>query len=708
MENLLLKRTSPYLMRLFAHRPRTLLVLAGILVLVVAGACGALYHAFTSDLPNLETLKDYRPRLSTQIFDDQGELIGTLAFEKRELVPMEEVPEVLRLAVIAAEDAKFYSHEGLDFTGILRALLKNLLAREIVQGGSTITQQVVKSLLLTPEKSYSRKIREAILAYRLERSLSKDEILYLYLNQIYFGSGAYGVRTASKTYFGHDVQNVDLAEAALLAGLPRAPSRYSPARNPELARERQLYVLNRMLEEGFVTRSQVDAALAKPLRILAADESKNGPAPYVVDKVRDYLIERYGKDAAFAGGLRVYTTVRRQEQEAAEDALKSGAEAYRKRHPRKGGSTSGGGAAPDDELQGALISIELPQGYVRAMVGGMDYGRSQFNRAMDARRQPGSAFKGLLYAAALDKGFTPASIVVDSPIVFHDPVLEEEWKPRNYSRYFVGPTTVRDALAHSRNVVTVKILQEIGVSYAIQYAQRLGIQSRLNPELSLALGTSEVTLLELVRAYSVFACQGMRIEPILVRRVEDHEGNLLEEREPKAERAVSAETAYLMTSLLQSVVQEGTGRAASALGVPCAGKTGTTNDFHDAWFIGYTCDRITGVWMGFDQPRSLGPGETGGRLAAPVWTEFMKKVVRHDGPKEFPIPPGIVFARVDTQTGLLAGPNTAEARLECFREGTEPSEISGENLETDEADFFRQEMNLPAPGALPPDSETLD
>lgn len=695
-------------MSCFTRPFRAVLIALAILLLMAIGAFGALYYAFTSDLPNLETLRDYRPRLATQVFDDTGVLIGTLFLEKRELVPLEEVPEVMRLAVIAAEDSKFYSHEGLDFTGILRAMLKNLLAREIVQGGSTITQQVVKSLLLTPEKSYSRKIREAILAYRLERSLSKDEILYLYLNQIYFGSGAYGVRTAAKTYFGHDVTEVNLAEAALLAGLPKAPSRYSPVRNPELARERQTYVLNRMLEEGFVTRPQVDAALASPVRILASEDSGSGSVSYVVDKVRDSLLETYGRDATLCGGLRVYTTVRRDEQAAAEQALRAAAEAYRKRHSPRKSESRDGDTQQDEELQGALLSIELPQGYIRAMVGGMDYGRSQFNRAMDARRQPGSAFKGPLYAAALDKGFTPASIVVDSPIVFHDPVLEEKWKPRNYSRYFVGPTTVRDALAHSRNVVTIKILRDIGVSYAIRYAQRLGIRSPLSPELSLALGTSEVTLFDLVTAYSVFGCQGLRVEAILIRRITDAEGNVLEEREPKAEPAISPETAYLMTSLLQSVVQEGTGRAAAALGVPCAGKTGTTNDFHDAWFIGYTPDRITGVWMGFDRPRSLGPGETGGRLAAPVWVDFMKRVLPHGRAREFPAPPGIVFARIDTQTGLLAGPMSASARLECFRMGTEPNEISSETPETDEIDFFRQELEALPPEALPPENEALD
>ena len=695
-----------------SRRLRRFLAVIVSLAFVASIATGILYRVFTADLPSIETLKDYRPQLVTEVFDDSGEQIGEFFFERRELVLLSDVPDVLRRAVIAAEDAKFYSHEGLDFMGILRALLKNLLAGEIVQGGSTITQQVVKSLLLTPEKSYRRKAREAILAYRLEKDLSKDEILFLYLNQIYFGNGAYGVRTASKTYFGHDVTEVDLAEAAMLAGLPRAPSRYSPVRNLPLAEERQRYVLSRMGEEGLAGSDEIEAAMKKPLGILTQQEMNLTVAPYFLDVVRQYLVERYGKERTFGGGLRVYTTLRRVEQTVAQEALKTAVQAYRKRHPgksRKEGAAAGGEIAGDeDELQGALVSLELPGGYLRAMVGGMDYTKSQFNRAVDARRQPGSAFKGPLYAAALDKGYTPASIVVDSPIVFNDPVLDEKWKPRNYSRYFVGPTTLRDALAHSRNVVTIKVLRDIGVSYAIRYVQRLGVHSPLTPDLSLALGTSDVSLLELVGVYSVFACHGERPEPIWVKQVLDPDGNVLEESSPRVERIISAETAYLMTNLLESVVQEGTGTAARALGLPCAGKTGTTNDFRDAWFIGYTPDRITGVWMGYDEPRSLGSGETGGRLAAPVWVQYMKGVLKGSQSTEFPVPTGIVFAKVDTQTGLLAGPDSKSARLECFLEGTEPQESSGDSGGIEEIDLFREELNTPGPSSLPHGSDPID
>lgn len=673
---------------------------AGLILLILAAvAVIFVYRFFTVDLPNIETLRDYRPCLATQVFDEEGGIIGSFYIEKRELVPMDQVPVVLRQAIIAAEDANFYHHEGLDFFGILRALVKNIRAGEIVQGGSTITQQVVKSLLLTPERSLKRKIREAILAYRLERSLSKDEILYLYLNQIYFGHGAYGVQTASKNYFGHGVEEVDLAEAALLAGLPQAPSRYSPAKHPERARQRQIYVLDQMLNEGMIKEDEREEALEKQIDILPLQDINLQTAPYFVDYVREYLLRNYGKDATFCGGLQVKTTLRREAQKTAQEAVRFGVEQYRKRHPEE---ETGESPSP---LQGALISMDLPEGTIRAMVGGVDYRISQFNRAIHAKRQPGSAIKPFIYAAALDKGYTPASIVVDSPVVFHDPVLEEKWKPKNYSRRFVGPTTLRDALTHSRNVVTIKVLRNIGITYAIRYVKQLGIQSPLSPDLSLALGSSETTLLEMVSAYAVFACQGKRPVPIFIHSITDSEGNLLEAHEPILQEAIRPQTAFLMTNLMQSVVKEGTGRAVRSLGLPSAGKTGTTNDFRDAWFIGYTPDKIVGVWIGYDQPRNLGERESGGRVAAPVWLYYMKGVSKDLSGMPFPVPSGIVFVNVDTRTGLLANPRSEKTRLECFLEGTEPQESIGDMWEREEVDFF-QEEDLGSPASTPSQEES--
>jgi penicillin-binding protein 1A len=696
-------------------------------MLAAAIGAGVLYRIFTADLPKILTLKDYRPRVVSEVLSEDGNVIGEFFIEKRELVQMESVPKVLHDAIIAAEDANFYQHEGLDFFGIIRALIKNIRAGGIVQGGSTITQQVVKSLLLTPERSLKRKIREAILAYRLERSLEKDEILYLYLNQIYFGHGAYGVQVAAKNYFGHDVSQVDLAEAALLAGLPRAPSRYSPARrgNTDLARERQKYVLEQMVKEGMITQEEMDHALARPILVVPKAkpveerEEQKGPiskeeilgqpepirilpihnanmetAPYFIDVVREYLLQKYGKERTFCGGLRVYTSLREDDQRAAEEAVQYGVATYLERHEEDPS------VDPDNPLDGALLAMDLPEGYIRAMVGGVDYSRSQYNCAVRAQRQPGSAIKPLIYAAALDKGYTPATIVVDSPLVFNDPVLEETWKPKNYSRYFVGPTTLRDALTHSRNVVTIKILRDIGVSYAIRYARQLGVKSTLSPDLSLALGSSEVTLQELLVAYAIFPLDGQRPEPILIHKVCDANGQVLEEHHPSAKEVMSPQTAYLMTSLLQSVVKEGTGRAVRPLGVPCAGKTGTTNEFRDAWFIGFTPERIAGVWIGHDQPKNLGKRESGGRVAAPVWLHYMKNTLGTGSRKSFSMPAGIVFARIDTKTGLLASRSSKKTRLECFTEGTEPKEFSPEEGDQDEVDFFKEEFDSVAPSPM--------
>jgi penicillin-binding protein 1A len=723
--------------------------------------------------------------MATAILDENNEIIGEFFLERRIPVPIEQIPKILTQAVIAAEDAKFYSHEGLDFMSILRAMIKNIAAGEVVQGGSTITQQVVKSLLLTPERSLRRKVREAVLAYRLEKYLSKDEILYLYLNQIYFGNGAYGVQAAAQNYFGCTVEELNLAQCALLAGLPRAPSRYSPVKNPTLARERQHYVLNRMVEAGFITKNQADEAARTPCTIREREDSNLQIAPYYVEYVREYVADKYGKDLLYQGGLKVYTALRREDQKAAQEAIEYGVRAYEKRHPFRGplrhldedeiqkldthGLDKWGDrlqrgemypglvikASPGDqgimvrvgdatakilgkelmwassvegsvllrrgdvvevrvkeirpdgevifsieqepELQGALFSMDLPDGYVRAMVGGLDFRKSPFNRAIQAVRQPGSAFKPIIYAAALDKGYTPATIVVDSPIVFQDSILEETWKPQNYTGDFVGPITVREALAHSRNIVTIKVLQDIGVPYLIRYAKGLGIKSPLTPYLSLALGTSSVTLLELTEAYSVFACQGDRPVPVFIKRILDRDGRVLEENEPRKESIISPQTAYLVTSLLKSVIEEGTGKGVSVLGVPCAGKTGTTNDYVDAWFMGYTPDKITGVWVGYDQPQGLGEKETGARAAAPIWLYYMKKSMKGDPTRDFPIPEGIIFAKIDTTTGLLSTPNSEKTKLECFKEGTEPTisaEEYGKKEEEEETEFFMKELEL--------------
>ena len=648
------------------------------------------YVYFTTDIPSVEALKTYAPPTVTQFYSDDGGVIEEFFIEKREVIPLSRMPDHLIQAFVAGEDARFFKHKGLDYVAILRALFRNIFSGEIVQGGSTITQQVVKSLLLTPEKSFSRKLREAILAYRIEKYLSKEEILFLYLNQIYLGHGAYGVATAAETYFGKQVEELTLAESALLAGLTQAPSRNSPFQNPDQAKKRQTYVLDRMAEEGSISSEDLQSALRTPLRLVSNPVSPLENAPYFVEHVRKYVEEKYGKDALYKKGLRVYTTVDGGMQKAAEGVLELGLKEIEKRQKY---STQTASAS----LEGALISFDLDTGYVKALVGGRDYRRSQFNRVTQARRQTGSAFKPIIYAAALDRNYTPASIIVDSPILFK--WGDKEWRPKNFEREFRGAVTVRNALTHSVNVVTVKIAQDLGIDYLQDYARSLGISSPLHGDLSMALGSSALSLFELSKAYGVFANAGKTFRPIFVKKILDQQGNLLEENFPlflsqdplEDIQAISPQTAYLMTNLLQSVVQDGTGWRAKSLGRPVAGKTGTTDQFCDAWFIGYTPELLTGVWVGFDEERSLGENETGSRAASPIWVNFMTKVLKDKPVQDFFIPDGIDFIEIDPRTGNLS--SGKEGFLECFKEGTGPGQMLHVRS-VGSADFFKLDVNL--------------
>jgi penicillin-binding protein 1A len=650
----------------------------------------ASYSRFTADIPSVETLKTYAPPTVTKFYSDEGEVIEELFIEKREVIPLSRMPNHLIQAFVAGEDARFFQHKGLDYVAILRALFRNIFSGEIVEGGSTITQQVVKSLLLTPEKTFTRKFREAILAYRIEKYLSKEEILFLYLNQIYLGHGAYGVATAAETYFGKPVEELNLAESALLAGLTQAPSRNSPFQNPDQAKKRQAYVLHRMTEEGSISSEGLERALRAPLRLTSKPLSPLEKAPYFVEHVRKYVEEKYGKEALYKKGLRVYTTVDLGMQKAAEEALELGLKEIEKRqkYPAHTASAS---------LEGALISFDLDTGYVKALVGGRNYHRSQFNRVTQARRQTGSAFKPIVYAAAMDRNYTPASIVVDSPILFQ--WGDKKWRPKNFEREFRGAITVRTALTHSVNVVTVKIAQGLGIDYLYDYARSLGISSPLHRDLSMALGSSALSLFELAKAYAVFANEGKILRPIIVKKILDQDGNLLEENPPlflsqeplEDIQVISPQTAYLMTNLLQSVVQDGTGWRAKSLGRPVAGKTGTTDQFCDAWFIGYTPELLTGVWVGFDEERSLGENETGSRAASPIWVNFMSKVLKDKPLQDFFIPDGIDFIEIDPRTGDLS--SGKDGFLECFKEGTGPGQVLHARS-MGSADFFKLDFNL--------------
>ncbi len=649
----------------------------------------ASYFYFTHDLPSIQTLKNYKPSTVTKIFADNGEVVGEFFYEKREVISLDRIPNHLVQAFVAGEDAKFFRHKGLDYLAILRALLRNIFSGEIVQGGSTITQQVVKSILLSPEKNFARKIREAILAYKIEKYLTKEDILFLYLNQIYLGHGAYGITAAAESYFGKTVEELNLAESALLAGLPQAPTKNSPYQYPQQAKKRQLYILNRMAEEGFISSSEAARAAQTPYSLKGKERPSIERASHFVEYVRRYVEEKYGKDALYKNGLQIFSTIDLQFQKTAQEAVESGLKEIEKRQKYP---AADGPSVPE----GALVCFDLETGYVKAMVGGRDFKKSQFNRVTQARRQTGSAFKPIIYASALDKGFTPASIIVDAPIVFD--WGGKKWKPKNFGEKFAGPTTFRNALTHSINIVTVKIAQEIGTNYITDYAKKLGISAPLYHDLSMALGTSSISLYELTKAYSVFANQGNLFKPIFIKKILDRDGNLLEENLPlfypkessAEEQAINPQTAFLITYLMEGVVQHGTGWRARSLGRPVAAKTGTTDQFMDAWFIGYTPNLITGVWVGFDEEKPLGENETGARAASPIWVSFMSKILKDKPIKDFVPPEGVEFMKIDPQTGLVS--SGKEGILECFKEGTGPQKApSALNTSTD---FFKFDFNL--------------
>jgi penicillin-binding protein 1A len=662
---------------------RWFLLAVGALTLVVGvGLAAAALWAFMilpRSLPAVSALENFQPVLGTRIYDDNDDLITELHAERRIFVPLAQIPHTLREAIIATEDHRFYSHWGLDPIGIARAVVQNYRRGRIVEGGSTITQQLTKVLFLTPDKSLERKLKEAVLALELERRYSKDRILEMYLNQVYFGHGAFGVEAAARTYFGKSVSELEIHEAALIGGLPRAPSSYSPFERPETAKLRRETVLRRMVDYG--TLKEDDAKrLARTDLGLIPPERRRTTGQYFLEYVQQVLETRYGADMVFKGGLNVYTTLNPWMQLAAEQAVRDGLKALETR-------TSKG--KPGDHPEGALITIEPQTGYVKAMVGGYDFLRSEFNRAVLARRQPGSAFKPFVYTAALEAGFTPASIIEDSPVTYPIGRNGTAWKPENYDRLFRGPTTLQQAVEESVNVVTIKLQERVGVNRTIQVARRFGITSPLTVDLTLALGTSDLSLLELTSAYSAFSNQGVWMPPTAVRYVTDAQGRLLEEHVPEGKEAVSPEVAYLITHMLKGVVERGTGQGAKALNRPVAAKTGTTNDYSNAWFIGFTPRLATGVWVGYDRPRSLGRDETGSRVAVPIWTSYMQKVVGK-GPKEdFPVPERVALVPVDLD------PSNECVRIVtmAFVRGTEPEVSCGAR---------RQAITPGVPGSLPP------
>ena len=699
--------------------------------MAAGGAVYYIYYHFNRDLPDYTLIKDFRPNLITRIYARNGQLIGEFFTERRIIVPYSRLPQHLILAFLAAEDARFFEHPGVDLLGIARAFLENVKAGEIVQGGSTITQQVVKSILLTSEKSFSRKVREAILAYRIDNFVSKEEVLLLYLNHIYLGNGAYGVEAAAQEYYGKHVEDLNLAEVAMLAGLPKAPSRFAPTNNPTRAKERQAYVLNRMVEAGFVGVEEAQAALNQPLTYKSFRPERFEDVGYYVDYVRQLLEERYGRDPLYTAGFRVYTAADVELHTVAKQAVQSGLKelyrrhgfrgplkelkakeiepfcrqqvAYQQKHPPMKGQLQTAvvvqtekGQQPlvvrfandygvlaknlvsvDKELvagmkqivsrlrlgdviqvrlldrgtgryqwqvsvdtdpmaQGALVYLENRTGKLRVIMGGKNYRDSVFNRAVQAKRQPGSAFKAIIYAAAVEKGYGPQSTLQDEPISLPGGRAGEPWTPSNYDHSFYGPMSLASALAMSRNLPAVRLMISIGVPAVVNMAKAVGLTTEVYPNYSSALGSSEVTLLELTRAYSTFPNDGKLANPIVIERLEDRDGRILEEAQPNLRQVMSPRTGKIMTELLNGVVQRGTGTRVLVLKRPIGGKTGTTNNTRDAWFIGFTPSVTAGVWIGMDDERTLGGKETGSQAAAPIFIKFMQEALKNQPVEEFP------------------------------------------------------------------------
>lgn len=919
------------------------LLLAVILIGIVA--VSAVFVAASSSLPQIMAVSDYKPRLVSDVFARGGERIGEYKYEVRKLVSIDKVPKQMIDAFLAIEDRQFYEHTGINYMAIIRAMVTNLTSSR-TQGASTITQQLAKQLFLSPERTYTRKIKEALLAKKLEENLSKDEILYLYLNQIFFGSGANGVAAAADIYFRKTLDKLTLAEIAVIAGLPQRPSAYSPIRNPKLAKGRQREVLNAMVAFGKITQEQADKAFNEPLTVYLEKEY-NSVAPFAVETIRQILVDKIGENKVINEGIQVYTTIDFNQQKAAQEQVRAGLREVDKRQGFRGPlknlktpediekflsevrsklmeeaspvrvvtpegvvkedtaadfkkpfrrldakgqvvgnlppyaaldttvqvvvtrvdddlglvyvrlaesealmdiqdlewarkpdpqvnaervakvtkpstvlkpgdvvlakiiadkfvsprdkelatkiaaikKTNTRYIAPDFNLyarvaleqdpivQGSLISFDLKTGETVALVGGYEFGKAQgqseFNRAIQAKRQTGSSFKSIVYAAALDKGFNPATPVQDAPIVYEGEASSVEgqdtdikkWKPHNHGEKFAGDILFRNALVRSLNIPTVKILETIGVSWVIDYARRFGIFSPLNADLSLGLGSSSMTLYEMTRTFAQFAKLGKRLKPLIVHKVTDREGNVLVEdltldmffekdlapieaeyeekrlsylQSLKSESGTSTsaspapaatpeegkdgadelakddpskrkipliyfddpnqlmqpQTAYVMTSLLSATITDegGTAGRARAVGRPAAGKTGTTNGYFDGWFVGYTAQYAAGVWVGFDEERSIGAGEVGGRTALPIWVEYMKSAHGEDQPQPFVVPPGIVFANIDSQTGKLASSSSRSVVNQAFVRGTEPRELSGAPASRDDSDFYKEDM----------------
>ncbi len=754
---------------------RILLIVCVAGVAIGMGAFYGSYSAIKDNLPSIEGIETFRPKLITTVYSESGEVLKEFAEERRVEVPYDQIPKTLIEAIVATEDPKFFSHKGVDFRGILRAVKQDffkILRGRRLEGGSTITQQLARSLFLHREQNLRRKLKEAFLSLQIEKEYSKEKILELYCNHFYLNHGVYGVETASNLYFGKSVQDLDVEEAALIAGIFRGPSVYSPYTNAARTLQRRNHVLNRMAEEGYLSKEEAEEAKGREMKVLPLRRTNVEFGAYFFEEVRKYLERNYGSDALYGAGLKVYTTFNPKLQKFAESALRKGLRdvenqknGWRRDKPNLldenkenledvwldtwenqsletgevydavvleaarteatvrvknciGKMTNGDIAwtkarnlnaliKRGDVVQvringvneekgearvsldqkpvrnGGFLAIEPQTGRVLAMVGGYAFRDSQFNRTTQARRQSGSVIKPFLYTAALENGYTPATIIVDEPTTFIDKWNGEPWSPPNYDRKYKGAVTFRKGLEESRNIITAKLLEYISPQTGVDYCRRFGISSPLYPYLSLSLGTFEMTMMELVSAFSVFPNNGVRMSPYFIIRIEDKDGNVLEEVEPESREVVPPQTAYIMTTLLQGVIQRGTGIAASDLEWPLGGKTGTTDKYSDAWFIGFSPSLCAGVWVGNETMETLGERQSGAAAALPIWKDFFSRVIgdkkmeaKAKGvelePEEFEVPPNLYFKEIDRKTGLLWTPICLYPFMEVFAQGMEP------------------------------------
>lgn len=736
------------------------------------GTVSGVLFAYAGDLPIISALDDYTPHTITRVLDRRGNVIGDFAVERRVVVTYQQIPEHLRNAIVAAEDDGFFEHAGLSISRMALALLQDLLAPGRTPGGSTLTQQLARNLFAgeigfnTGDRSYERKVKESLVAMQIEKRYTKQEIFAMYSNQIYWGHGAYGVEAASQVYFGKSVGELQLAEAALLAGIIQGNVRQSPYVNMEAAMRRRNYALQRMADEGFITQAVADATKQKPIVTRGEPGQGSTIAPYFIEEVRKYIEARYGAKALYENGLTVRTTLDAELQRAANDAIDKGLRQVAKRrgvwrkparnvlsqgqtlegyrHDRWSRPIAEGDVVPavvmavdgrdvrspaahlrfgnhtadlvragfqwtrrthpadlvrpgdlievrvvtlpengpatvsleqEPQVEGSLVAIDNRTGQVLAMVGGYSFARSKFNRATQARRQLGSTFKPFLYTAAIDRGLTPTSVLNDAPVSFDAGAGQPPYTPGNYDRRFVGPITLRRALEDSRNIPAVRVMEMLGPQQVVSYAKRFGFPEEFPPYLSTALGAAEATLLEVTSAYTAFPNQGIRLHPYLVISIVDREGNVLEESRPTPREAIRADTAFVMTNLLRGVVQRGTAAAANALDWPLAGKTGTVDDYTDAWFIGFDPRISAGVWVGYDEKKTIANGETGGVTALPIWMDFMREYIALRGdrsdPPQFEPPGNIVFVPVDYMSGDAAD-GDGSAINEAFISGTQP------------------------------------